>query len=68
MPGVSANTCTRPRAYKLPAQALQAIGNLAEEYSTEPKEYYWDVAKSIDWDAGDFGDDGSCFWGCREGR
>jgi hypothetical protein len=51
---------------KLPPKILQRIGNLAEEYSSGKHRVHWDVVSYIDWDAGDFGDNGSCYWTCRE--
>lgn len=44
---------------------LTTIGTLARSHSSLRKEYYVDLTQNIDWDNGDFGDYGSCFWGGR---
>ena len=45
---------------------LSTIGNIARQ-STPPEEVtYIDVSSDLDWAASDYGDSGSCFWGCKQ--
>lgn len=50
---------------KLDAKVVTELGNLAKRYSVTQSEYLVDFSERIDWEDGDFGDDGSCFWGDR---
>lgn len=52
---------------KLSAQQLSIIGNKVSAHCERNIQYTFDFTSSLDWDAGDFGDDGSCFWSCRAG-
>lgn len=49
----------------LTAEQVSEIGNIARAHILPPKTYTLDFDKDLDWDAGDFGDHGSCFWGDR---
>ena len=40
---------------------LENIGNVAQEYIID-KPVYFQFVPQMDWSAGDYGDDGSCFW------
>lgn len=52
---------------KLTSDCLGAIGSLAGEHTPKALTYYYDLVDDFDWCAGDFGDDGSCFFGgCRD--
>lgn len=45
------------------AETKSHIGNIISRYSqTFPDSLYMDVTDKFDWEAGDFGDHGSCFW------
>jgi hypothetical protein len=48
---------------KCPDIFIEAIGNLARDHSTEAITYYFEFVDQIDWQAGDFGDHSSCYWG-----
>jgi len=48
---------------KLSPSARARIGQIVARYKT--KTVYYDVTSDLDWDAGDFGDAGSCFWSDR---
>lgn len=48
---------------KAPEGFLVQVGNIARAHSEDRSAYYFDFTDSFDWHAGDFGDDGSCFWG-----
>lgn len=52
---------------KLSTEVITKIGNYAADNTNKGKSYIFEVdnLKSGFWDAGDFGDDGSCFWGGR---
>lgn len=39
-----------------------AVGNTARSYSSERAFYRFEFVNRIDWEAGDYGDDGSCYW------
>ena len=46
---------------KLQSSIMRNIGNIAQQNSTEGKVIF-DFTRRILWNAGEFGDDGSCFW------
>lgn len=48
---------------KLPEDFLSEIGNIARQYSLSGVTYNFQIVDSIDWEDGDFGDGGSCYWG-----
>lgn len=52
-------------ATKLTPDQLTTIGNLGSQHSTRDETYEFDFVGRIDWDAGDFGDEGSCYWSCH---
>ncbi len=52
---------------KCPDSFLEHIGNLARSHSSDNKTYAFEFVNEFDWDAGDFGDDNSCFWGDNAG-
>lgn len=49
--------------YKLPASLLNSIGDLISKNLPPEQSYYIDFVNKFDWNSGDFGDAGSCFWG-----
>ena len=53
---------------KLPNDLLGAIGSAANDYTSKPSDYEFELADSFDWSPGDFSDGGVCFGpgGCRE--
>lgn len=53
--------------HKLTSEDISQIGNLAKNHFNQRQEYWYDIDYSLDWHAGDFGDNGSCFWGNHEG-
>ncbi|MBN1430460.1 MAG: hypothetical protein JXB07_18970 [Anaerolineae bacterium] len=54
-------------AIRCPQTFLQELGNLARRHSSERVTYRFQFVDSFDWEAGDFGDSGSCYWGGRSG-
>lgn len=48
---------------KLTSEQRTAIGNIARMYTLPNTEYTFDFVDSFNWEDGDFGDSGSCFWG-----
>lgn len=52
---------------KLSAEQLGVLGSKVAEHCERNALYEFDFTQCFDWDAGDFGDDGSCFWSCRTG-
>lgn len=52
---------------KCPEQFLAQLGNIARAHSDESRTYHFEFVSRINWEAGDFGDDGSCFWGGHAG-
>lgn len=57
------------RAYniKCPDSFIAEIGNLSKRHSEEGETFRFDFTSRIDWQEGEFGDDGSCFWDDRAG-
>lgn len=55
----------KSHAVKCPNSFLQELGNLARQHSEDSAAYYFEVVDSLHWQAGDFGDNHSCFWGSR---
>lgn len=53
--------------YKISAENLAKIGDIAVNYCNrkETKKYIFDFTQRFDWQDGDFGDGGSCFWNGR---
>lgn len=43
------------------------VGNLIARHSIPRGEVYFDLVDKFDWESGDFGDSGSCYWGCHAG-
>ncbi len=52
---------------KLKPDSLGMIGDLARSYCPKSHKYRYDVVTNggFDWNSGDFGDHGSCYWGCH---
>lgn len=51
---------------KLPIDLLVWLGNRVDLHSFDDRTYHLDFTERFNWNGGDFGDDDSCFWGCRE--
>jgi len=52
----------------LDSKILGKIGDLAKNSANiDTEKYYIDITNDFNWRDGDFGDDGSCFWGGRSG-
>lgn len=47
---------------KCPDEFVQHIGNLARQHSEDTTVYRFDFVDKLDWNAGQFGDSGSCMW------
>jgi hypothetical protein len=47
-------------------ELLTSIGNRVDQHSFKEGTYLLNFTEDLGWSAGDFGDHGSCFWGCRE--
>jgi len=52
-------------ATKLTPDQLTTIGNLGSQHSTRDETHLFDIVDRIGWSAGDFGDEGSCYWSCH---
>lgn len=52
---------------KLDAGAISELGNIAKRHSGTSQTFLLDFTDNIDWNQGDFGDGGSCFWSERTG-
>lgn len=46
---------------------LSALGNLARAHTEADAVYTFEFVNRFDWQDGDFGDDGSCYWGDNAG-
>ena len=51
--------------YKCSPAMLSEIGNIAKRHTVDNATHYISLNKEIDWERGDFGDEGSCFWSER---
>lgn len=47
---------------KLPESIVTNLGNLANQHTLTGRSFIFDFDNTLEWEAGDFGDDGSCFW------
>ena len=52
---------------KLPSALVSNIGNVARDHTMSETDVTFDFVTDIDWESGDFGDDGSCYWGSQTG-
>jgi len=52
--------------HKLLPEALSYIGNLGMQHCEKTETYDFEFVDKFDWNAGDFGDQGSCFWSCHK--
>jgi hypothetical protein len=50
-----------------PDDVVSQVGNLAATHSEKYKLYKMDFTQNFNWDDGDFGDAGSCYWGENSG-
>jgi hypothetical protein len=48
---------------KLSVELKTEIGNLWQQNQVAPTTHYFDFTDSFNWQSGDFGDSGSCYWG-----
>lgn len=48
---------------KSPTSFIEQIGNLARQHTSDGVSYDFDFTNALDWEDGDFGDAGSCYWG-----
>lgn len=48
---------------KLPDNLISKIGQIAESHMSKPENIFFDITNCFNWNSGDFGDSGSCFWG-----
>jgi hypothetical protein len=46
--------------------SMSKIGTKAAEFCDKTKDFYLDFTDDLTWSAGDFGDEGSCYWGGRK--
>jgi len=53
--------------FKIDSDDLGRIGQMMNEHTNSHNQYLLDFTKDFGWSAGDFGDDGSCFWSCHSG-
>jgi hypothetical protein len=50
---------------RLPNDLLGKIGSIANADLVSQSIYGLDIDFNFEWDPGDYGDEGSCYWGCR---
>lgn len=60
-----ANYFHKRHGLKTPDSFNTQIGNLAKTHSQTAETYTFDFTSEIDWERGDFGDQGSCYWGAN---
>lgn len=52
---------------KCPDSFLTELGNIARRFSESAWAYHFEFVNRFDWQDGDFGDGGSCYWADRRG-
>ncbi|MBX3081738.1 MAG: hypothetical protein KF716_08880 [Anaerolineae bacterium] len=52
---------------KSPPAFLERLGNIARQHTSEGETFTFDFTQALTWNAGDFGDAGSCYWGGHAG-
>ena len=67
LPGRLAHMLKATYDIKLKPKQKSEIGNIARRHLLVKEAYTIDFTTHFDWDAGDFGDSGSCFWGANYG-
>lgn len=51
-----------------PSQELKTrIGNMITDATIKARDYEFDITDRFDWEDGDYGDEGSCYWSDRSG-
>lgn len=65
LPKRLAKEVKRQTGVKLSNDTLGKIGSLADKHCPKTSQYTFDITETIDWQDGDFGDSGSCYWGCH---
>jgi hypothetical protein len=48
---------------KCPPEFLTELGNIARAHTADNLSYQFEFVNEIDWEDGDYGDSGSCWWG-----
>ena len=48
---------------KISSAFMAEIGNIARAHTIKEDIFIFDITQQLDWNAGDFGDDGSCYFG-----
>ena len=52
--------------FKISSDNLGKLGHIMSKHTDKNSQYIIDYTQKFDWDAGDFGDGGSCFWSCHK--
>jgi hypothetical protein len=65
LPKRLSNWLYKTHQIKLSNDMVSQIGNIARKHTEDRTEYLIDFTNKFDWEAGDFGDAGSCFWSER---
>jgi len=52
---------------KSPTEFIEQLGNVARQHTTDGTAYDFDFTDEFEWEDGDFGDAGSCYWGDHAG-
>ena len=63
LPKRLARTLNDRHGIKITSEQTSEIGNIARAHILPSNEYTFDFTDNFNWEAGDFGDPGSCFWG-----
>ncbi|MFA5936512.1 MAG: hypothetical protein WC822_01395 [Candidatus Paceibacterota bacterium] len=61
-----AKAMKRHRGISLSPSFMGKLGDTARKYCPKQTEVTWDCVTRFDWNDGDFGDSGSCFWGSHK--
>ncbi len=56
----------REYGVRLTKKQLSEIGNICKRHTVKEQRYVYDITDTFDWEAGDFGDSGSCYWGSNQ--
>ena len=52
---------------KMTPQELGEFGSIVSENTIDSEDFTLRFTQDFNWEPGDYGDDGSCFWSCRSG-
>ena len=61
-----AKYCYQEFKIKLTSNQLGELGSIMSHHTNKNNKYILEYTQDLNWEAGDFGDEGSCFWSCHK--